>query len=171
MTTVGHSLAGLSIAALTLPRGRSLVWYLVVGQFYLFFTNLPDFPIPGWGHSNYHVSHSLFVTLLLASLMFLLLLWPKVRERVRWPIFAAWAVTWLSHMPLDSLYNHGRGIGIFWPISDAHLALPVPWFETISLPPFTEHNLRVFGIEALVYGVLLAACLVARRFLRTNPEY
>jgi hypothetical protein len=67
-------------------------------------------------------------------------------------------------MPLDSLYNHGRGIAIFWPFSDAHLAMPVPWFETISLPPFTESNLRVFGIEALVYGIILVSCILIRRY-------
>jgi len=164
VTTVGHSLTGLSIAVLTLPRGKSLGWYLLVGQFYLFFTNLPDFPIPGWGHSNYQVSHSLFVTLLLVSLLCLLLLWPTVREQVRARIFLAWSITWLSHMPLDSLYNHGRGIAIFWPFSDAHLAMPVSWFQTISLPPFTESNLRVFGIEALVYGIVFIVCITIRRF-------
>jgi membrane-bound metal-dependent hydrolase YbcI (DUF457 family) len=105
VTTVGHSLTGLSIAVLTLPRGKSLGWYLLVGQFYLFFTNLPDFPIPGWGHNNYHVSHSIFVTLLLASLFCLFLLWPTIREQVRARVFLAWSLTWLSHMPLDSLYN------------------------------------------------------------------
>lgn len=170
MTTVGHSLTGLSIAVLTLPRGRSLAWYLLIGQFYLLFTNLPDFPIPGWGHNAYHISHSLFVTLLLTSTLFLLLLWPRIREQVQWPVFAAWSITWLSHMPLDSLYNHGRGIGIFWPFSDAHLAMPIPWFQTITLPPFTRSNLQVFAVEAVFYGVLLLAC-IGLRYLAMNNSF
>jgi hypothetical protein len=65
-------------------------------------------------------------------------------------------------MLLDALYNHGRGIGIFWPLSDAHLILPVPWFETLTWPPKSDHNLRVFLIELGVYGALLLACLFIR---------
>lgn len=162
MTTVGHSLTGLSIAVLTLPRGRSLAWYLIVGQFYLFFANLPDFPLPGWGHDSYRVSHSLFLTLLLASLLFFLLLRPRLRAELNWKVLVAWSAAWLSHLPLDAMYNHARGIGIFWPFSDAHLVLPVSWFSTITLPPFTAANLRVFGIEAVVYGIVLLMCIGAR---------
>ena len=76
MTTVGHSLAGLSIAVLTLPKGRSLLWYLLVGHLFILFANLPDFPLPGWGHASYQVSHSIFVTILLASTLGLLMLIP-----------------------------------------------------------------------------------------------
>ena len=162
VTTVGHSLAGLSIAVLTLPRGRSIAWYLIFGHFFVFFANVPDFPLPGWGHDAYQVSHSIFLTALLASLMALLLLLPKFNARVGATVFLAWAIAWLSHMPLDAIYSHGQGIGIFWPFSSAHLALPLPWFETLTWPPRTEHNLRVFTIEMLVYGSLLLACIGIR---------
>lgn len=163
MTTIGHSLTGISIAVLTVPRGRSLLWYLVVGHLFIFFANLPDFPLPGWGHDAYVVSHSIFLTALLASLMALLMFVPKVNARVGAVVFVAWSAAWLTHMPLDSLYSHGQGIGIFWPFSDAHLVLPVPWFETLTWPPRTEHNLRVFKIEMIFYGSVLALCIVARR--------
>lgn len=133
---------------------------------YILFANLPDFPFPGWGHSNYHVSHSLFVTLLLSSLLGLLLLWPKIREQLRGKVLLAWSLAWLSHMPLDSLYNHGRGIAIFWPFSDAHLAMPVAWFSTITWPPRSEHNLRVFATEAVFYGLILITCIALRHTLR-----
>lgn len=162
MTTVGHSLTGLSIAVLALPRGKTLLWYLVVGHFFVFFANVPDFPLPGWGHASYHVSHSVFLTALLASLLAVLLLLPKFSEQVGRRVVIAWTVTWFSHMLLDSLYNHGQGIGIFWPLSDAHLALPLPWFETLTWPPKTDHNLRVFLIELGIYGTLLLAALVIR---------
>lgn len=169
MTTVGHTLTGLSIAVLTLPRGKTLGWYLLVGQFYLMFASIPDFPIPGWGHNRYHVSHSLFVTLGLSSLLGLLLLWPRIREELQPRILLAWSVTWLSHLPLDSLYNHGRGIGIYWPFSDAHLAMPVAWFSTISLPPFQSANLHVFATEALVYGLVLLLCIGIRAARNRRP--
>jgi membrane-bound metal-dependent hydrolase YbcI (DUF457 family) len=170
VTTVGHSLTGLSIATLVLPRGRSIAWYLIVGQFCIFFANLPDFPLPGWGHGNYHVSHSLFVTLFLIGVLALPLRWLPRRKHPAESVLAAWSLAWLSHLVLDSMYAHGRGIGIFWPLSEAHLALPVPWFQTVSLPPFTGHNLRVFAIEALAYGGLLATCIVARRLMLQRPH-
>jgi hypothetical protein len=163
MTTLGHSLTAISIAVLTLPRGRSLIWYLVTGHLFIFFANLPDFPFPGWGHDAYQISHSIFLALLFASLMPLLLLSPRFKAQVGLIVVVAWSVAWLTHMLLDSTYSHGNGIGIFWPLSDAHLALPISWFETLSWPPVTGHNMRVFAIEAVVYGAFLVLCLIVRR--------
>lgn len=170
MTTVGHSLAGLSIAALTLPKGRSLLWYLLVGHLFVLFANLPDLPLPNWGHGSYEVSHSIFVTLLLAASLCLLLLVPGLDRRVGFRVLAGWALAWLSHMVLDAMYNHGLGIGIFWPFSEAHLVLPVPWFETLSWPPFTEHNRDVFATELAFYGTLLIVCLMLRRRLHVPDQ-
>ena len=158
MTTVGHSLAGLSLAVLTLPRGMSLIWYLLIGHLFVFFANVPDFPLPGWGHQSYEISHSIYLTALLASLMALLLLWPKFNTRIGPIVVFAWSAAWLSHMLLDAMYAHGAGIGIFWPFSNAHLAAPVPWFETLRWPPMSEHNRRVFHIELVIFGSLLLIC-------------
>lgn len=168
MTTVGHSLTGLSLAILTLPRGKSLVWYLLIGHFFVFFANLPDFPLPGWGHRSYQISHSIFLAALLTSLMALLLLLPWFREQVGKTVVVAWIAAWFTHMLLDSLYSHGMGIGIFWPFSNMHLALPLPWFETLRWPPMSEHNRRVFGTELLVFGGLLLLCIWLRRNYRTT---
>ena len=163
MTTIGHSLSGLSIAVLTLPRGRSLLWYVVAGHLFVFFANIPDFPFPGWGHDAYQVSHSIFLAALLVSLVGLLRLVPEVSTRVSATMFLAFAAAWLTHMPLDSIYSHGHGIGIFWPFSDVHLAMPIPWFDTLTWPPKTAHNLRVFQIEIVVYGLILVGCILFRR--------
>ena len=168
MTTVGHSLTGLSIAVLTLPRGKTLLWYLVVGHFFVFFANVPDLPLPGWGHASYHISHSIYLTALLSSLLAVLLLLPKFSDQVGRKVVIAWTATWFSHMLLDALYNHGKGIGVFWPFSEAHLILAVPWFETLTWPPWSNHNLRVFLIELGVYGTLLLACLLIRSRLRSE---
>jgi membrane-bound metal-dependent hydrolase YbcI (DUF457 family) len=162
MTTIGHSLSGVSIAILTLPRGRSLLWYLVAGHLFVFFANIPDYPFPGWGHDSYQVSHSIFLAALLASLIGLLRLVPAINTRVSATMFLAFSAAWLLHMPLDSIYSHGHGIGIFWPFSDVHLSMPIPWFETLTWPPKTDHNLRVFAIEAIVYGTVLVMCVIAR---------
>jgi hypothetical protein len=74
-------------------------------------------------------------------------------------------------MVLDSMYAHGRGIAVFWPFSDAHLALPVPWFETLNIPVRSAHNLRVFAIEAMVYGVTLLSCVGLRWALSRRPNW
>ena len=155
-------MTGLSLAVLTLPPAQSSRWYLLTGLCFVFFANVPDFSLPGWGHDAYHVSHSVFVTLLLASLLALLLLWTTFRVSVGRRVVVAWSAAWFSHMVLDSLYAHGRGIAIFWPFSDAHLAMPIPWFETLSLPVRSAHNLRVFAIEALAYTVFLVSCIGLR---------
>ena len=163
MTTIGHSLTGLSLAVLTLPPGQSRRWYILATIIFVVIANVADFPLPGWGHSAYHVSHSIFVTALLASLMALLLFWPTFHAKVGVKVIAAWSIAWLSHLPLDSMYAHGQGIAIFWPFSNAHLAMPVPWFETVTLPARSVHNLRVFAIETLVFGAALSVCILLRR--------
>jgi membrane-bound metal-dependent hydrolase YbcI (DUF457 family) len=158
MTTVGHSLTGLCIATLTLPPGQSRRWYVLISICFVALANAPDFPLPGWGHNAYHISHSVFVTVLLSCLLALLFYWPTFNVRVGVKVLTAWSIAWLSHLPLDSMYAHGQGIAIFWPLSDAHLAMPVSWFETISLPARSEHNLQVFRIELLAYGTALLSC-------------
>jgi len=163
VTTIGHSLTGLSLAALTLPPGQSRRLYVLTTAIFVALANVADLPLPGWGHSAYHVSHSIFVTALLASLMALLLFWPTFHAKVGVKVIAAWSIAWLSHLPLDSMYAHGQGIAIFWPFSEAHLAMPVPWFETVSLPARTVENLRVFGVETAVFGAALVASVGLRR--------
>lgn len=166
MTSIGHTLTGLSIAVAGMPGGlrrphRPLLLALCGTA-----ANAPDLPLPGWGHAMYHVSHSFFVN---AGLLLLLALWaavwPQARREVAigWRGFGLIATAWLSHMLLDSLYNHGRGIAIFWPLSDAHLALPVSWFSTLRPPWKSAHNLQVFGIELLFYGGIFLVVLVGRR--------
>jgi len=113
VTTVGHTLTGLSLAVLTLPPEQSRRWYVLTGLCFVFFANIPDIPLPGWGHDFYRASHSVFVTLLLTSLLAPLLLWPTFRVLVGGRVIIAWSVTWLSHMVLDSMYGHGRGIAIY----------------------------------------------------------
>jgi membrane-bound metal-dependent hydrolase YbcI (DUF457 family) len=70
----------------------------------------------------------------------------------------------LSHYLLDSFYNHGRGIALFWPISDGRLALPIPWFSTLgSLTPALDwHLIRTCGIELVCYGSLLGIAVWVR---------
>jgi membrane-bound metal-dependent hydrolase YbcI (DUF457 family) len=165
MTSVGHCLTGLSLAALAVPRSwerrekvRAFVALTLVA-------GVPDLPLPFWGHFSYRVSHSLFVNLALVAVVLCLLLgfrsWRGDAGR-RW-VVAAGAAAWLSHLLLDSLYSHGRGIRIFWPISDAALNLPVPWLHVLQPDSlFNVATLRIFATEAVLYGAILGACLIWR---------
>ncbi len=144
MTTVGHSLTGIAIAALTLPQAQTRRWYFFIGAGFVFFANLPDYPLPGWGHNSYLVSHSIFVTALLAALLGLLLLWPTFQAGVGKRVLVAWSAAWFSHMLLDSMYNHGQGIAIFW-----------PWYSS-------RRRSRIF-VAPVIYFLNLYYCLTIIR--------
>jgi hypothetical protein len=172
MTTVGHTLFGLALGVLVLPldaRRRFSRPHLVA---FALLANVPDFPLPGWGHDLYQVSHSLFVTCaLIAAAALCLRSSPRALRAVGGGrVVLAGAGAWAGHLLLDSLYNHGRGIAIFWPFSSAHLALPVPWFARLEHGPALDPaSLRIFAVEGLVYGSLLAAC-GAFRFVAGAPK-
>jgi len=168
MTEVGHSLTGLAIGCLSVParfNKRAKAVYLLG---FAALANVPDFPIKGWGHDLYHVSHSLAVNaLIIAALIGILRVFcrrfsfsvPKV------VVFAA-ACAWLSHLVLDSFYCHGHGIRIFWPFSSTTaLNLAVPWFKVknVHVSPLDWYNLRISLIEFASYSPLVIACVVFRR--------
>lgn len=167
MTTFGHILFGAAIAAALMPE-RPLRRSDAIGFFgILLAANLPDLPLPGWGHRVYPVSHSFFAN---GAIVAVLLLSGEGIARLRkttlgrrWPcaVFLAAA----SHMVLDSFYNHGRGLAVFWPFDAGRLALPIPWFSTLnpSLPFWDGYNLSVMGVEILVYTPLLLTVLAVRR--------
>ena len=167
MTTVGHSLAGLAIAALVVPRGWSVRAKVAGFTAFALLANLPDAPLPGWGHSRYLISHSLFVALAAVAVPVAAL---AALRRPRawlggWPVVLGGAGAWLSHLLLDTFYNHGRGLRMFWPASrTAALKLPVPWFSVLRGGWAADvYSLRIATIELLCYGGLLAACVLARR--------
>lgn len=161
MSPVGHSLVGIAIGAGTAPSegsrwGRcAAVVALVVAA------NLPDAPLPGWGHSAYHVSHSLLVTL--GGAVVVLLVSRSLCKPGR-RLALGVAAAWLSHLLLDSLYNHGEGIKIGWPLGDYRLNLPIPWFQTLDLsqPITSQHNLSVGLLELLSFGPIAAGAWWSR---------
>ena len=169
MTQLGHALTGISLGILGLKpnlRRRAIIGRLAV---FALLANIPDIEVRGWGHYRYNVSHSVVVT---SALIILAIIAFKVVERLLnrkldWWLITFGSLAWLSHLLLDTFYNHGRGIGLFWPISDAHVALPMPWFEVIQVipPPITAQLLREFAVETIFYGafVLLAIIIVKRR--------
>ena len=174
MSPVGHTLTGLSIGYGFLPWDSSKSQHVAWLATSAIFANAPDWPLPYWGHDRYDISHSIFSTIVgIAVFVTFARTVPALRLRVPMRIAITAALAWLSHLLLDTFYNHGNGLAVFWPISDARIALPIAWFSTLQLPPIvSKHNLRVMLIEAIAYGLVLACVVVARRmFVRGSvPE-
>jgi hypothetical protein len=167
MTPVGHSMFGatIAIAGRSSSMGPRASATLVLAA--ALCANIPDFPLPGWGHERYRVSHSVFVgvaLILVAAAIHAAI--PGCRTRLGgWRVFLICGAAWLSHYLLDSFYNHGKGLALLWPFSDARLALPIPWFSIVGrdTSPFAWHAIKTCGIEFLCYGALLGAVLLVRR--------
>lgn len=164
MTGVGHSLTGLSIAALGHPvepswRRRALLVALYAGA-----ANLPDLPVPLWGHHRYHVSHSIIVNLvLMLGCALVLALAPRLRRGLGgWRGAICLGLAWCSHFALDGMYNHGRGVAVLWPVSDTRLVLALPWFRTLTGPRLDSASLHIFAVEAAFFGALLLLCVALR---------
>ena len=165
MTYVGHTIAGVSIGVLCMPTSWSPLRKTILLFTFAFLSNFPDAPLPCWGHNRYAISHSVFITLLAAAILAgLLTLWRRGRRVIGgWPVIIGGILAWLSHLLLDSFYNHGKGIAIFWPISRARLNMPIPWFRIMDVKNvFSLYNLEVYSIEALFYGGILMLCLLLR---------
>ena len=119
---------------------------------------------------RYDISHSVFVNVGLIGLVVVL---AKVFAKGSWFCRSRFlmlaAMAWLSHLLLDTFYNHGQGIGLFWPISNQRLSLAMPWFDNwdLSQPVSSSHNLSVFGIEFLAYfPILLGALFISFKLRR-----
>ena len=175
MSPVGHSLVGATVAITLWPQfeGRPKRTALLLAM--IVASNIPDLPLPYWGHEDYLVSHSVFCGLLVALAIFLgLKASPLGRERtsLRRVLLAA-TLALASHYLLDTLYNHGKGLAMFWPFSTARIALPIPWFTHMNInQPFSWENVQIWLIELAVVGTgsLLALAIVLPRRKRTRIE-
>jgi hypothetical protein len=165
MTFVGHSLVGASLAQAAIPVGASWKRWLVTVNVYVLLAFFPDLPLPGWGHTRYFFSHSLFINGLLIITAAGMAYRYLCRQGIdAFPLLALAAVAWLSHFPLDALYNHGQGVAVYWPFSDAVLNMPLPWFATLDMrqPLTAAYNVKVFLVETLFYLPLFGAALLGR---------
>jgi hypothetical protein len=167
MTTVGHSLLGAAIGTACMPEALKKPWAqaaFLAG--FMVLANLPDIPVPGWGHDRYDVSHSIPIAVLaITAIAVAIRLSPLGR---RWvgsvPVLLGGAAAWLSHMLLDSFYNHRMGLRVWWPLSDARLALPIPWLGHLWGPGLSgDHFLVVLG-EVATFLPLVLLAIVWRRW-------
>jgi membrane-bound metal-dependent hydrolase YbcI (DUF457 family) len=169
MTVVGHSFVGATVAVAIAPWAQTRRARIAILAAFALLANVPDWPLPGWGHDLYDVSHSVFTNLgLMVVAGGAALCFRRVRRVKGLGRLAVGGVlAWASHFVLDATYNHGRGIRIFWPFSRARLTLTLPWFETLRqpVPDFHHHAASVFGIEMLVYGSIFVLVCAARGLL------
>jgi|SRR3989304_307785 len=176
MTPIGHSLVGMAIGVVCMPRYKGFLPKAAILTGFIALANLPDWRLPGWGHTRYEISHSVFVNLALIIVFAVLLrLCNPIRTGIAsWPVILGGAAAWLSHLLLDSFYNHGLGVAIFWPLSTARLALPMPWFRALpsSPPPLTIDTFYIYLVELLFYGPILLVAIGWRywRFRRMSTK-
>ena len=168
MTEVGHFITGATIGVLSMPKEITPKQKTVHIIAFMLMATIPDWPFKNWGHDRYYLSHSVFVTLLLIALLFIALFFSKkLRKKIGdWPVMMGGALAWLSHLLLDSFYNHGKGIAIYWPFSEARLALPIPWFYVGS--GSLAHLIQVFLIEFISYSPFLLLALLIRRIWKNE---
>lgn len=168
MTTLGHILAGSTIGLLCMPRLGSGFWRLLFIIAMIAVANIPDWPIPGWGHYRYHASHSIIVNGLAMVCLALAVggLGGRMIQKYPWVALGV-TVAWLSHFLLDSMYVN-TNLAMFWPVSAAGVSLPVPWLKTMPHvpPPFDGPIIRVFLLEALTFGPPLVLAFMLRRKAR-----
>ncbi|MBI5354794.1 MAG: metal-dependent hydrolase [Chloroflexi bacterium] len=155
MTEVGHILMGATVGVLCRPKALTTKQTVVHMAAFMILATIPDLPFKNWGHDRYYFSHSVFVTLLLIFLFLLPFLFSrKLKMQIGGAlVLAGGACSWLSHLLLDSFYNHGKGIAIYWPISSARLALPIPWFDVAT--GSSLHIIQVMLIEFASYSPIL----------------
>jgi membrane-bound metal-dependent hydrolase YbcI (DUF457 family) len=161
VTFVGHSLVGVSLAAAGSPNMKNGRFVLTAALFAVF-ANFPDFAfriIP------YYKSHSLVTVL--AILAVALLLMGLVRRRAfiadrRLILLGSLAV--ISHLLLDTFYNHGQGLMLFWPLSESRQAFPIPWLSVLPPPywPITERHINVWRLEFATFAPLLVLVLLGK---------
>jgi inner membrane protein len=163
---------GTAIGLFCMPQRASARWKVGYFAAFLVLPNIPDLPFAHWGHNRYDISHSLLLNLFLCLMVVALLGWhPNSRHFIGdGKVLCAGVVAWLSHVVLDSLYNHGRGVAIFWPLSHARLALPIPWFSVAPFPPLSVALLQECAVEFTSYlPLVLLAYRLRRSYWSLKP--
>jgi hypothetical protein len=162
MTFVGHSLVGVSLAAagsedLTTKR------FLRDAALFVMFANFPDLAfriIP------YYESHTLITVLGILAAAGLLTALVRRREfRQAWRLILLGSLAVISHLLLDTFYNHGQGLMLFWPLSESRQAFPIPWLSVLGPPfwPVTDRHITVWLLEFATFAPLLFVVLLGRR--------
>jgi membrane-bound metal-dependent hydrolase YbcI (DUF457 family) len=174
LTPIGHTLTGLAIGYLAIPRDAPRKQRAVLLGAFALAASVPDLPLPYWGHSRVEISHGVVsATVGIVVLWSVLWTWFRGQRPVTVGVMIGLGLAWYSHILLDSFYNHAWGVPYLWPISDARLRLPISWLSPGNRADiFSMHNVKVAVYEILTFGPLLVlAYLVKKCFVpvsRTN---
>lgn len=175
MTIVGHSIMGLALGTVFMPRVLSK-WaargFLVLMAA---MACLPDWRVPFHRQLfNYNHHHSLLVNcIILAGIAGAMALAGMLKSRRGWLILVAISAAVLSHLLMDSFYSHAKGVQIAWPLGSYRLALPIPWLHVQTNPGSLDwFHIRIRLIEILTFGPLLGAAIIIRALLTklASPE-
>jgi hypothetical protein len=170
MTTTGHVITGAAIGIICMPQSytnkRALSHLLI----FSLMATIPDWGLPSWGHERYYFSHSIYVNSLIIGIVSLIIILIPITRRLivgNKLLYPCAVIAWLSHFLLDSFYNHGYGIAIFWPFSKSRLVLPIPWLSVYdgSLQQLTSAGIRVFILEVVTFLPLIVLALLVRKGL------
>lgn len=170
MSPVGHTLTGIAIGVACMPKEKPTRWKAIYLGVCAFLAYIPDLQLPYWGHgAHYYVSHSLFANL---ALILVCLLPFLVSKPLRARAGGAWAVSggvlaWFSHLLLDTFYNTGTGLMMFWPFSEERLSLAIPWFNVVT-EYFSLRTLCILLVEAVFYGGILVMVVLIRKLVLLN---
>ena len=172
MTTIGHILVSSSVAALCIPRfdssKKKIIFYFV----FIVLGSLPDLPIKSWGHQEYEISHSLFVlsTLIITGITFFCF-WRRLLDQIGGlKVIIGGSLAILSHLLLDSMYNHGNGIAIFYPFGNGRLSLPIKCFSIVGgiSNLLTFNTMKIVMIEILFFSPILLFSILIRKYFCKN---
>ncbi len=163
---VGHSLAGLALAALASFRGRDPEWRRTLCRYWkpaaagILLANLPDIDyLPGLLTGDFNAFHHVYTHslgwILLTSAGLAALAFGLGHSRPgRWFVFPF--VLQLSHLVMDMLTDDGRppfGILFLWPFRSDHWISPQPLFMRIHKADLSElfqwANAAAVGVEIL----------------------
>jgi membrane-bound metal-dependent hydrolase YbcI (DUF457 family) len=165
LTTIGHTLAGLTVGYLTIPSGMTTRQKGVLLAAFAFVANIPDLPL-----TRYIITHSIFIV---AAAVMLFVILAKLFLR-RSPYFTnrflvGWSLALYCHLLLDSLYNRvgEQGYEMFWPLSSTvRFGLPIPWLrQADKIHVLSLHNVRVAFFEILTFGTILLLAILAKKFM------
>jgi inner membrane protein len=164
MSPIGHSLVGAAIGVVVLPREMPPCKQACILAVFVVLANLPDVSI--LFSQGYTIGHSLFVNLgfCIFAIITLRSLHSFFPQATSWRLIAGGSMCCLSHLLLDSFYNHGVGVAVLWPFSNARLALPMPWFGhwPVSPPFLTWETLRISAVEFFIYSPVLIVAMAWR---------
>lgn len=165
MTTFGHSLTGMALLTLIIPERLSWLQRLLWIIAFIAISNIPDWPLPIWGHRQLAISHSLWVNLSLYTTL-AALVWRYLPEKIEKPtLLMTVGLAWLSHIGLDTLYGDLPGVVISWPFSDGMASFPLPWLKTLPHvpPPFDFRVIKILFFEFITFSPLILLAYGLRR--------